>query len=274
MNESTTRSDMSFSPQENSGEANQSDHAVAVGSGNATGHAKWIVLAVLVGLVGLGYWWFGDLLSLESLAAREQALRDYQTAHPWLVFGVAFAIYVAITGFSLPGAAVLTLVYGWYFGLRDGLVLVSFASTTGATIAFLMSRYFLRDSIQSRFGERLRSFDRSLESEGAFYLFTLRLIPAVPFFVINAVMGLTSIRVWTFWWVSQVGMLAGTFVYVYAGSRVPGLEALAKDGVNSVFTPAQMTQFVIAFSLLGLFPIVVRRLMPLVHSIRKGASAL
>ena len=120
----------------------------------------------------------------------------------------------------------MTLVVAWYFGFWKGLVLVSFASTCGATLAFLLSRYLLRDIIQSKFGERLKTFNESLDREGAFYLFTLRLIPAVPFFVINVVMGLTRIRTTTFWWISQVGMLAGTCVYVYAGSNIPSLSQL------------------------------------------------
>lgn len=177
------------------------------------------------------------------------------------MFGAAFLVYVAVTGLSLPGATVLTLVYGWYFGLRDAFVLVSFASTTGATLAFLLCRFLFRETIQSRFGERLASFNDSLEKEGPFFLFTLRLIPAVPFFVINAVMGLTPIKTRTFWWVSQLGMLAGTVVYVYAGSSVPNLQALADKGINAVFTPGQMTQIVGAFVLLGIFPLIVRYAM-------------
>ena len=118
-------------------------------------------------------------------------------------------------------------MYGWYFGLAPAVILVSFASTSGATIAFLLSRYLFRDAIQTRFRDQLAKFNQALQREGAFYLFTLRLIPAVPFFVINVVMGLTPIRTLTFWWVSQVGMLAGTIVYVYAGSTIPSLAHLA-----------------------------------------------
>ena len=125
-------------------------------------------------------------------------------------------------------------------------------------MAFLLSRLIFREAIQNRFGDRLSSFTVSLEKEGPFFLFTLRLIPAVPFFVINAVMGLTPIKTFTFWWVSQFGMLAGTAVYVYAGSRVPNLKALADDGIHAVFSPSQMTQIIIAFVILGLFPLVVR----------------
>ncbi len=206
----------------------------------------------------ISYAQFGDTLTLANLAERESDLRSFQQAHPWLVYGVAFLVYVAVTGLSLPGAAVLTLVFGWYFGFWQGIILVSFASTTGATLAFLLSRYLFRDSIQQRFGERLGSFNQALEQEGPFFLFTLRLIPAVPFFVINAVMGLTPILTSTFWWVSQLGMFPGTVVYVYAGSRVPNLRQLADQGIQAVFSPSQLAQIVLAFVLLGVFPLLVR----------------
>jgi len=149
-------------------------------------------------------------------------------------------------------------MYGWYFGFFKGLILVSFASTLGATIAFLMSRYFFRDAIMNRFGDRLEKFNESLEQEGSFYLFTLRLIPAVPFFVVNAVMGLTPLKTTTFWWVSQIGMFVGTAVFVYAGSSVPNLTTLAEKGVNAAFSPTQMTQIIGAFVLLGVFPLAAR----------------
>jgi uncharacterized membrane protein YdjX (TVP38/TMEM64 family) len=203
-------------------------------------------------------------LTLESLAQRESQLRDFQAENPYFVYGVAFVAYVCVTGLSLPGAAALTLVYGWYFGLVEGVVLVSFASTAGATLAFLLSRFLFRDWIQNRFGERLQSFNASLEKEGPFFLFTLRLIPAVPFFMINAVMGLTPIATRTFWWVSQLGMFPGTIVYVYAGSSVPRLQTLADEGINAVFTPSQLTQIIVAFAVLGVFPLIVRFTMKLI----------
>ena len=124
---------------------------------------------------------FGDALRLENLAKQESQLREVQQRQPLLVYGVAFLVYVLVTGLSLPGATVMTLVYGWYFGWLRGVILVSFASTAGATLAFLLSRYLLRESIQTRFGDRLKAFNENLERQGAFYLFTLRLIPAVPF---------------------------------------------------------------------------------------------
>ena len=219
---------------------------------------KLIVAAVVLGIVAFLYYQFGSELSLKSLAERETALRDYQSKNPVLVFGIAFLIYVAVTGMSLPGAAGLTLLYGWYFGFLRALLLVSFASTLGATIAFLLSRYLFRDAIMSRFGDRFEKFNESLEKEGPFYLFTLRLIPAAPFFIVNAVMGLTPIKTRTFWWVSQIGMLAGTAVFVYAGSSVPELSELADDGLKAAFSPTQITQIFAAFVLLGAFPLIAR----------------
>lgn len=219
---------------------------------------KLLVLTVVAVIVGVAYTQFGESLSLQNLARQEAELRSFQQSQPVVVYGAAFLVYVLVAGLSLPGAAVLTLVFGWYFGFARGLVLVCFASTAGATVAFLLSRFLFRDAIQNRFGERLANFNESLEKEGPFFLFTLRLIPAVPFFVINAVMGLTPIRTRTFWWVSQLGMVAGTAVYVYAGASVPYLQTLADKGIGAVFTPTQMTQIVAPFVMLGSFPLIVR----------------
>ncbi len=233
---------------------------------------KWFVLAAVAGLIIGTFVFFGDDLKLENLAQREAQLQQFQHDHPLLVYGAAFAIYVAVTGLSLPGAAGMTLLYGWYFGFLRGLVLVSFASTMGATVAFLLSRYLFRDSIQQRFGERLKSFNEALDREGAFYLFTLRLITAIPFFVINAVMGLTNLPVRTYWWVSQVGMLPATAVYVYAGSQVPNLQTLADEGAQAVFSASQLIQITIAFALLGIFPIAVKKIMQRVRRQKEQAT--
>jgi uncharacterized membrane protein YdjX (TVP38/TMEM64 family) len=216
---------------------------------------KLIVLLVIGSAAFFAYHNYGDALSLDYLASKEAELRQYRQDNPVLVYGVALLIYVLATGVSLPGASVLTLAYAWYFGFWRGMLVVSFASTAGATMAFILSRYFLRDSIQSRFGDKLASFNESLQREGAFYLFTLRLIPAVPFFVINVVMGLTPLKTSTYWWVSQLGMLPGTAVYVYAGSQFPDLQTLAEKGGSGILTP----QLIVAFVLLGLFPIVVKK---------------
>ena len=229
-----------------------------------TGGIAWTKLAV-VGVIGLviavAYFKFGDTLSPAMLAAREAELRQFQAAHPVLVYGMAFSAYVLVTGLSLPGASGMTLLYGWYFGFWRGVPLVSFGSTAGAIIAFLLSRYLVRETIQSRFGERLAGFNQALEREGAFYLFTLRMIPAVPFWMINLVMGLTPIRTRTFWWVSQLGMLPATIVFVYAGSSLPNLKTFAAEGINAVLSPRQISQIIVAFVLLGVFPLVVRKVM-------------
>lgn len=219
---------------------------------------RWVLLGVVAALAVAIFINFRETLTLENLAQREGDLRRYQREHPVLVYGVAFAIYVTVAGLSLPGAAALSLLYGWSFGWVPGVVLVSFASTTGATLAFLLSRFLFRDAVRRRFGDRLANFQHALEQEGAFFLFMLRLIPAVPFFVINAVMGLTPLRTRTFWWVSQVGMLPGTIVYLYAGSSVPSLTSLAEEGINAALSPAQLTRIFIAFTLLGIFPLAVR----------------
>ncbi len=230
---------------------------------------KMVALALMAAIVVGLYWQYGKFLELDYLARREADLKSFQDTQPVLVFGIALVVYVSVTGLSLPGATLLTLVIGWYFGFGAAVVLVSFASTMGATVAFLLSRYFFGDAIENRFGDRLVTFNEALEREGAFYLFTLRLIPAVPFFVINAVMGLTKIRTWTFWWVSQLGMLPGTLVYVYAGSRVPDLQILSEKGIQAVFTRSQMTQITVAFVLLGAFPLVMRWLL---KPLRRGPA--
>ncbi len=222
---------------------------------------KYALLAAIVIGASALYWRFGDALSLETLATKEVELKEYQQEHPLLVFRAAFGVYVAVTGLSLPGATAMTLLVGWYFQFFPGVILVSFASTAGATIAFLLSRYLFREGIQHKFGDKLKSFNAALDREGALYLFTLRLVPVVPFFVINVVMGLTRIRTWTFWWVSQLGMLAGTTVYVYAGSSVPDLKTLSEQGAKAVFSPAQLTQLTVALVLLGLFPLAVKFVM-------------
>ena len=216
---------------------------------------KKVLLCLLVVVAVGGATLFGDYLSLEYLAQQEEALERFQAEHPVLIYGLAFAIYVAVTGLSLPGALALTLVYGWFFDVIPAIILISFASTTGATIAFLLSRYLLRDSVQAKFGERLQSFNAALQREGAFYLFTLRLVPLVPFFAINVVMGLTPIRATTFWIVSQIGMLPGTCVYVFAGSSVPDLATLAEQGAQGILS----TKLIVAFAILGVFPLAVRK---------------
>ncbi|MEM7454847.1 MAG: TVP38/TMEM64 family protein [Planctomycetota bacterium] len=223
--------------------------------------SKAIVAVLVIAAFGVLFYFFRQYMDLDFLAQQEQALKDLYAKYTVFFLAVAFLIYALVTGLSIPGATVMTLLYAWFLKFWTALVLISFASTAGATIAFLLSRYLFRDFIQKKFQKQLTGFNQSLEKEGSFYLFTLRLIPAVPFFVINAVMGLTRMKATTFWWVSQVGMFAGTCVYVYAGSRIPDLQTLNEKGINAVFTTSQMTQIFIAFALLGIFPLVVRKIM-------------
>ncbi len=235
------------------------------------GPKKLAVLAVIVASAITTYLVLGRYLSLEQLAEQEAGLRQLQSQFPVLVFAAAFVIYVSVTGLSLPGATVLTLLYAWYFGFWPALGLVSCASTGGATLAFLSSRYLFRDWFQQKFGERLAVFNQALQREGAYYLFTLRLIPAVPFFVINVVMGLTQIRIGTFWWVSQLGMFPGTCVYVYAGTVVPDLQTLADAGAAAVISPSRLTQIFIALALLGAFPLLIKWMVTFVKRAKKDS---
>jgi len=192
----------------------------------------------------------GQYFTLEAVKARQAEIDAWRTAHPWQAAGLFFVVYGAVAALSLPGAAVMTLAVGAVFGLLWGTLLVSFASTIGATLAFLVSRFLLRDWVQARFGERLRAVNAGVEKDGAFYLFTLRLVPLFPFFVVNLVMGLTPMRTRTFYWVSQLGMLPGTVVYVNAGTQLAQIDSAA-----GILSPALLG----AFLLLGVFPLVARK---------------
>ncbi|MFN3389776.1 MAG: FAD-dependent oxidoreductase, partial [Allosphingosinicella sp.] len=194
----------------------------------------------------------GDLLTLDALKARQGDLGRLLAERPLLLIGGFFLVYVAVTASSFPGAAILTLAGGAIFGLWWGLLIVSFASTIGASLAFLASRYLLRDWVEKRFGKRLAAIDRGIERDGIFYLLTLRLNPAVPFFLVNLGMGLTRTRLSTFYIVSQIGMLPGTFVYVNAGTQLARIER-----VGDVLSPALLGSLL----LLSLFPLIAKFLV-------------
>lgn len=214
---------------------------------------RLLLITTLIGLL-LAYFGF-DLdryLSLDYFKSQQVTVEAWRAARPITAALVYFVLYVAVTGLSLPGATVMTLVGGAVFGLLWGLVLVSFASSVGATLAFLASRFLLRDWVQQHFGDRLRAVNTGVEKEGSFYLFTLRLVPAFPFFAINLLMGLTPIRAWTFYWVSQIGMLAGTFVYVNAGTQLAGI-----DSLSGILSPALLG----SFALLGIFPLLAKKIV-------------
>ena len=207
---------------------------------------KILIILILAALIA-AYFAFGlgDYLTVEGVKQVADDVGGYYARNPAQVIALFFLVYVAVTAASLPGAAVMTLAAGAMFGVLVGTIVVSFASTLGATLAFLASRYVLRDTIEARFGERLKAVNQGLERDGAFYLFTIRMIPLFPFFVVNLVMGLTRIRAWTYAWVSQVGMLLGTIVYVNAGTQLARIDSLA-----GIASPAVL----ISFALLGIAP--------------------
>ena len=220
--------------------------------------SRLIVLLLILALIAAFFAFdLGRFVSLEFFKAQQASIAGWYDAHPLQTLAGFFLLYVAVTGLSLPGAAVLTLVAGALFGLLVGTVLVSFASSIGATLAFLSSRFLLRDWVQSRFGDRLKPINDGVQKEGAFYLFTLRLVPAFPFFVINLLMGLTPLPARTFYWVSQLGMLAGTLVYVNAGTQLAKIESL-----RGILSPGLL----ISFTLLGLFPLIAKKIVDTVKA--------
>lgn len=214
---------------------------------------KIIIVVLIAAIVGLFFSFnLDDLFTLQTIKESQTEISEWKNNQPLLVGLGFFLIYIAVTGLSLPGAAVMTLAAGAFFGLFWGTIIVSFASTIGATLAFLAARFVLRDSVQSRFGSRLQAINHGVESEGAFYLFTLRLVPLFPFFIINLLMGLTPIRTWTFFWVSQVGMFAGTLVYVNAGTQISQI-----NGLSGILSPSLL----LSFALLGIFPIIAKKVI-------------
>lgn len=214
---------------------------------------KAILLGVMVlGVAAFRYFDLGHYLTLDYIKASQLKFQTLYHAHQGLVIAAYMAIYVVVTGLSLPGAVVLTLTGGALFGLLVGTVVVSFASTIGATMACLVSRFLLREWVQNRFGERLLAINRGIDREGAFYLFSLRLVPIFPFFVINLLLGLTRMPLATFFWVSQLGMLPATIVFVNAGKELAQIETL-----SGIVSPGVL----LSFAILGLFPMVTQRLL-------------
>ena len=211
---------------------------------------KAFLLAIIVGLIVI-YFLFdlGQYLDLDYFALQQEKIQAYRDSFPIRTAAIFFVLYILVTGLSLPGAAIATLIGGAIFGLLWGTVLVSFASVIGASCAFLISRHILRDTIQNRYGERLRTINKGIEKDGAVYLFTLRMVPIFPFFVINLVMGLTPMRLATYFVISQIGMLPGTVVYVNAGTQLAKI-----DSISSILSPALIASFV----LLGIFPLIAK----------------
>ena len=214
---------------------------------------KIIIVAVLVLLVALFFIFdLGRYLNLDYIKGQQALFGALYQTHPVLTVGGYMLIYIVVTGFSLPGAAVMTLAGGALFGLVVGTITVSFASTLGATLACAVARYLLRDWVQHRFGDRLTAINQGMAREGGFYLFSLRLVPVFPFFVINLLMGLTPIRLTTYYWVSQLGMLPATLVYVNAGIQLARIDSPA-----GILSPA----LILSFALLGLLPVLSKKLL-------------
>jgi uncharacterized membrane protein YdjX (TVP38/TMEM64 family) len=215
-----------------------------------------LLLIITIAIAAFFYCNGQQYLTLEMLKSQHTNIIAFRDNNQILAIVVYGLIYIAVTGLSLPGATILTLAGGAIFGLFWGTLIVSFASTIGATLAFLAARFLFKDSIQSRFGDYLQTINEGIEQEGAFYLFTLRLVPLFPFFVINLLMGLTALKTRTFYWVSQVGMLAGTLVYVNAGTQLAKLDSLA-----GILSPLVVG----SFALLGVFPLLAKKLIELMR---------
>jgi uncharacterized membrane protein YdjX (TVP38/TMEM64 family) len=222
-----------------------------------------IILLIIGAILLFRFLNLGDYFSIAYIKASRERFEALYAAHRFFVIAAFMAVYILVTSLSLPGAAVLTLAGGALFGLWAGTVIVSFASSIGATLACFASRYILRDWVQLRFGQKLKRVNEGIEREGAFYLFTLRLVPVFPFWLINMVMGLASIPLRTFYWVSQLGMIPGTIVYVNAGKELGKIESL-----SGIFSPG----LIISFVLLGVFPIAAKKTVAFYKSKKKKAS--
>lgn len=224
--------------------------------------ARIIMLAVVLTLIAIFLLLdLGQYLTLEFLKSQQRAFDDYYAEHRLLTIALYFLLYVTVTALSLPGAAVMTLAGGALLGLWVGVLVVSFASTLGATLAFLVSRFVLHDYVQNKFGDKLTAINAGVEKDGSFYLFSLRLVPIFPFFVINLVMGLTPMRTLVYALVSQIGMLPGTFVYVNAGTQLAQVDSAA-----GILSPALL----LSFALLGLLPLMSKMILNIIQKRRSS----
>ena len=225
--------------------------------------AKIALAIVLVALIAAFFIFdLQQFFSLEFLKSQKDALNQRYNDNPLLIGGAFFAIYVAFAALALPAATILTLAGGAIFGFWTGVLLVSFASTIGATLAFVFTRFLFHDAVQSKFGDRLETINQGIESEGAFYVFGMRLVPLFPFVMVNSVLALTKLKTWTFYWASQLGMLAGTAVYVNAGTQLAQIDSLA-----GIANPKLIGSFV----LLGVFPILAKKALGFIKSRQSAA---
>ncbi len=218
---------------------------------------KKIFIALLFAMLIAVFFVFdlGQYFTLDYIKSQQTAFNTYYEANAFLTIALFMTVYITVTALSLPGAAIMTLLAGALFGLTIGTILVSFASTIGATLAMIVSRFLLKDWVQEKFKDKLKLINEGIEKDGLFYLFTLRLVPIVPFFVINIVMGLMPIRFFSFYWVSQLGMFAGTIVYVFAGTQLGQIETL-----GDIVSPGLLAAFV----LIGIFPLIARKSIQLI----------
>lgn len=224
-----------------------------------------IILVSVIAVLIASFFIFdlGQYLNLEYLKLKKDSLNALYKDKPVLISGIFFVVYLMVAAFALPAAALLTVAAGAILGFWNGLFIVSFASSIGATIAFLLTRYLFHDAIEAKFGDRLTAINNGIEREGAFYVFGLRLVPLFPFVVVNSVLGLTKLKTWTFYWSSQIGMLAGTAVFVNAGTQLAEIESL-----GDILT----LKFALSFALLGVFPILAKKLLSFVKPKNQAVS--
>ena len=225
---------------------------------------KFILAIVIVALFAAFFIFdLQQYANLEYLQSQKASLEGLNTEHPLLLALGYFFLYIAVAALALPAAAILTLAGGAVFGFWKGMLLVSFASSIGATIAFLLTRYLFHDSVQKRFGKRLETVNRGIEDEGAFYVFGLRLVPLFPFVVVNSILALTKLKTLTFYWASQLGMLIGTAVYVNAGTQLADISSMSD--ILSL-------ELLLSFALLGVFPIIAKHLLAWLKKSKESAS--
>ena len=208
-----------------------------------------LLIVIMLAIIAFFFYDIQQYATLDYIKAKQQNIFEYYKQNVFFVLVLFIFLYILVTALSLPVATFLTLLGGALFGFSTGLIIVSFASTIGATLAFLMARFLAQNYVQKYYKKQLSKINKKFKSEGAFYLFALRLVPVFPFFIINVVMGLMTIKTWTFYWVSQLGMLPGTIVYVYAGTQLAQIETF-----SDITSPSML----IAFALLGLFPLIAK----------------
>jgi uncharacterized membrane protein YdjX (TVP38/TMEM64 family) len=239
-------------------EENSAVHALA-----AVRKTRWLVALIIATTIAAFFAFdLGRYLSFDYIQDQHAGIERMRAAHPLIAAAAFFALYVAYTGFSIPGAALMSLAAGAIFGLVWGTVIASFASTLGGTLAFLASRFLFREAVRRRLGERLRAVDRGVEKDGELYLFALRVLPVIPYFLVNLAMGLTPLRTWTFYWVSQLGTLTSTVVYVNAGTELVHIES-----PRDLFSPALLA----SLAALALLPIAAQKLIDAARARRSGS---